>query len=410
MAALDGTTSAAHIAPARPLTALQRGAVALGVSAMGVGMTINFVVVAPLTRDAGLSEIQVAGILTASALFFAWMTPVWGRWADRFGRKRVMIASLLAAAGTNAMFALTLGTALSGALVGMTAFFTLTAVRVLFGLLSPGMFPASMGMMIEATTPLTRAAGMGLLGTSMSIGSIVGPAGAAVLAPFGAMAPLWGSIAFSAFCAAVLAFVLPPSRDRRVPGVRPKPLSLFDERIRPHISFLFAYFVIVGAIQLTLAFLVADRYGLERADAVQAAGLAFAALALAMVIVQFGYVQPRNPDPKVMLPRGLVLIVIGYLAGAFAANFAILCSAFFIVGVGAALVVPAANALGSLSVPQEEQAAAAAVLSSAPPWAFVIGPLLGAWLYGMHPNAPLIASAVLMACLYVYALIVTVRR
>ncbi|MEM6412269.1 MAG: MFS transporter [Pseudomonadota bacterium] len=410
MAAIDGMTTTELEQPARALSGVQRAAVALGVSAMGVGMTINFVVVAPLTRDAGLTEIQVAGILTGSALFFAWMTPVWGRWGDRFGRKRVMITSLLCAAVTNAVFALTLGSALSGALVGMTAFFTLTAVRILFGLLSPGMFPASMGMMIEATTPMTRAAGMGLLGTSMSIGSIVGPAGAAVLAPFGAMAPLWGSIFFSAMCAGVLAVVLPPSRSRRDPGVRPKPLSLFDNRIRPHIGFLFAYFVIVGAIQITLAFLVADRYGLERADAVQAAGFAYAALAAAMVVIQFGYVQPRNPDPKQMLPRGLVLIVIGYLGGAFAMNFAVLCLSFFVVGIGAALVVPAANALGSLSVPQDEQAAAAAVLSSAPPWAFVVGPLLGAWLYGLHPNAPLIASSALMACLYIYAVRVTARR
>ncbi|MEO0883453.1 MAG: MFS transporter [Pseudomonadota bacterium] len=410
MTTADTVSPTEQDGPARPLTAFQRGAVALGVSAMGVGMTINFVVVAPLTRDAGLTEIQVAGILTASALFFAWMTPVWGRWADLFGRKRVMIASLLCAAGTNALFALTLESALAGALVGMTAFFSLTAVRILFGLLSPGMFPASMGMMIEATTPMTRAAGMGLLGTSMSIGSIVGPAGAAVLAPLGAMAPLWGSIVFSAFCAGVLAVALPASRDRRDPGVRPTPLSLFDERIRPHIVFLFSYFVIVGAIQLTLAFLVADRYSLAREDAVQAAGLAFAALAIAMVIVQFGYVQPRNPDPKNMLPRGLVLIVVGYLGAAFAPGFAVLCAAFFLVGVGAALVVPAANALGSLSVPPEEQAAAAAVLSSAPPWAFVVGPLLGAWLYRWHANAPLIASAVLMAALCIYALTVTARR
>ena len=48
----------------RPLTQLQTSIVALGVCAMGVGMTINFVVVTPLAREAGLSERQVAGILT----------------------------------------------------------------------------------------------------------------------------------------------------------------------------------------------------------------------------------------------------------------------------------------------------------------------------------------------------------
>ena len=395
--------------PQRPLRPIQRAAVALGVVAMGVGMTINFVVVAPLTRDAGLTEVQVAFILTASAFFFALTTPIWGRWADRFGRKKIMVVSLSAAGVTNAVFALALNTALAGTLVGLTAFFTLTAVRTLFGLLSPGMFPASMGMMIEATTPRTRAAGMGLLGTAMSLGSIIGPAGAAVLAPFGALAPLWGSIAFSLVCAAALVVVLPPDPAAHQASEHPPALGLFDRRLRPHLAFLMAYFVIVGAIQITLAFLIADRYGLERAEAVQATGLAFAALAIAMVIVQFGYVQRMHPDPRHMLPRGLVLIVAGYLGAALAPGFAWLCAAFFVVGIGAALVVPAANALGSLAVGPEQQAAAAAALSSAPPWAFVIGPLIGAMLYELHPSAPLLVSAAAMSALCVYALRVTAQ-
>ena len=388
----------------RPLTPLQMSIVALGIVAMGVGMTINFVVVAPLTRDAGLTETEVAGILTLSALFFAMMTPIWGRWADRFGRKRVMVASLVFAGLTNAGFALALNQALAGALVGLSAVASLGLIRTSFGLLSPGMFPASMGMMIEATTPTTRAAGMGLFGTAMSIGSIVGPAGAAVLAPLGALAPLWGSILFSWFCALVLAFALPKSRKQRANDLRPAPLKLSDKRIRPYMGFLFAYFVIVGGIQMTLGFLVADRYGLERADAVQFTGLAFGALALAMIIVQFGYVQRRNPNPRKMLPTGLVIIALGYLIAAVFEPFLALCLGFFIAGVGAALVVPAANALGSLAVPRRDQPAAAAVLSSAPPWAFVVGPLVGAQLYQINPLAPLVASAIMMLALFAYSI------
>ena len=396
--------------PARPLTSLQTAIIALGVAAMGVGMTINFVVVTPLAREAGLSERQVAGILTASALFFALMTPVWGRWGDRFGRKRVMVASLVFAGLTNAIFALALNAALAGAVTGLTTFFMLAGIRASFGLLSPGMFPASMGAMIEATTPKTRAAGLGLMGTAMSIGSIVGPAGAAVLAPFGALAPLWGSIVFSWVCAGVLAFALPKTRKNRPGGTRPQPLRINDPRIFPHMVFLFSYFMVVGAIQITLAFLIADRYGYEREVAVGATGLAFAALASAMIIVQFGYVQRINPDPRKMLPTGLIIIMAGYLAAAIFPPFWALCASFFVAGIGAALVVPAANALGSLSVAQHEQGNAAAVLSSAPPWAFVIGPLIGAILYETHPLAPLLTCSAMMAVLWVYARRVTLKK
>lgn len=396
--------------PLRPLTHFQTSIIALGVAAMGVGMTINFVVVAPLARDAGLSPRQVAGILTASALFFALMTPVWGRWADNFGRKRVMVASLFFAGLTNAIFAMALNAALAGVVTGLATFFMLSGIRTLFGLLSPGMFPASMGAMIEATTPVNRAAGLGLMGTAMSVGSIVGPAGAAALAPFGALAPLWGSILFSWTSAIIIAFALPKTRERRPAAVRPKPLKMTDRRIMPHMAFLFSYFVVVGAIQMTLAFLIADRYGLEREQAVGATGTAFAALAFAMVIVQFGYVQPRNPNPRMMLPVGLIIIVIGYLGAAIFAPFWALCASFFVVGLGAALVVPAANALGSLSVEPHEQGSAAAVLSSAPPWAFVVGPLIGGALYEVHPLAPLYTCAASMGVLFVYALSITVKE
>ena len=394
----------------RPLTQLQTSIVALGVCAMGVGMTINFVVVTPLAREAGLSERQVAGILTVSALFFALMTPVWGRWADRFGRKRVMVASLFFAGLTNAIFAIALDAALAGLVTGLSAFFLLAGIRTSFGLLSPGMFPASMGAMIEATTPTTRAAGLGLIGTAMSIGSIVGPAGAAALAPFGALAPLWGSIIFSWVCALVIAFGLPKTRKERPGGIRPTPLRIRDPRIFPHMVFLFSYFCIVGAIQITLAFLITDRYDYARELAVGATGLAFAALALAMVIVQFGYVQRKNPDPRKMLPIGLVLIMSGYLGAALFGPFWALCVCFFVAGLGAALVVPAANALGSLSVSPMEQGSAAAVLSSAPPWAFVIGPLIGAFLYEAHPLAPLLTSALFLAALWIYAVRVTLKN
>ena len=49
--------------PLRPLTPFQQGMIAFASVAMGAGMTINFVVVAPLARKAGLTELQVAGII-----------------------------------------------------------------------------------------------------------------------------------------------------------------------------------------------------------------------------------------------------------------------------------------------------------------------------------------------------------
>ena len=389
--------------PLRPLSALQKTTIAFGSVAMGAGMTINFVVVAPLAREAGLTEIQVAGILTLSAAIYALMIPQWGRWADRFGRKPVMVFSLMAMAGTNMMFLFALQAALAGLVTGLSTFFLLVFTRLFFGLLSPGLQPASMAAMTDATTPDTRAGGLGMLAAAMGLGSILGPAGASVLAGFGALAPIWGSIIFCAFAGLVIGFVLPPSRGNRGRS-RPEPLRMRDARVFPHLVFLFCYFVAVGAIQQTLAWLIEDRYGLEKAASVQATGIAFACMSVALIAVQFGYVQPFRPDPKRILPAGLACIAAGYVAAAQITPFPAVCIAFGLVGAGSALAVPSANALGSLSVERHEQGSAAALLSAAPPSGFIFGPLLGATLYSFEHRLPLFVSAAMMSALLAFRL------
>lgn len=389
--------------PLRPLSALQKSAIAFGSVAMGTGMTINFVVVAPLAREAGLTEIQVAGILTLSAAIYALMIPQWGRWADRFGRKQIMVFSLLSMGTTNMMFLFALQAALAGIVTGLSMFFLLVLARLFFGLLAPGLQPASMAAMTDATTTETRAGGLGMLGAAMGIGSILGPAGASVLARLGALAPIWGSIVFCAIAGLVIALVLPPSRGSRYSSRQP-PLRMRDPRVLPHLVFLFSYFIAIGAIQQTLAWLIEDRYGLAKARSVEATGIAFACMSITLIIVQFGYVQPHKPDPKRILPAGLACIVAGYLAAAQFTPFPALCLAFGLVGAGAALAVPSANALGSLSVDRHEQGGAAALLSAAPPAGFIFGPLLGATLYSFEHRLPLFVSAAMLAGLLAYRL------
>ncbi|MGC6500928.1 MAG: MFS transporter [Henriciella sp.] len=396
--------------PLLPLTRLQQAMIAMASIAMGAGMTINFVVVAPVARDAGLSELEVAGILTLSAAIYALMIPRWGTWANRFGRKRVMVFSLMAMGLTNMAFLFTLEAALAGLLTGSTMFLSLVFVRIWFGLLSPGLQPASMAAMTDATTPRTRAAGLGLLGAAMSIGSIIGPAGAAVLAPLGALAPLWGSIVLCLGCGLIIGFVLPPTRRANKTTQRPKALTMRDPRVFPHLVFLFAYFVAVGMIQQTLGWFLEDRYGLEEADVVLFTGIVFACLAIMMVVVQFGFIQPRKPDPRKMLPAGLALVATGYVAADLSQPYWSVCLAFLIVGAGAALAVPSANALGTMSVQREEQASAAALLAAAPPSGFIFGPLIGAGLYQLSPKLPLLVSAALIAGLALYAAVFLTRQ
>lgn len=403
--------------PLLPLSRFQKFIIALGTVSLGAGLSINFVVVAPLAREAGLTELEVAMILTASSVIFATMVPKWGRIADVVGRKRVMVFSLCAMAMTNMFFLFALKSALAGIVTGIHAIALLAFVRVWFGLLAPGLQPAAMAAMTDATTPATRAGGLGMLGAAMSLGSIIGPAGAAVLARIDALAPLWGTISFNLVAAIAIGFLLPKTRPRPPSHERPAPLSMRDSRVLPHLVFLFAYFVAVGMVQQTLGWFIADRYDFVDTAARTAkqavvlhTGIVMACIAISILIVQFGYVSPRRPDPRKILPVGLALIAIGYVMADLFTPFWMMSISFLIVGLGSGLAVPAANALGSLSVSRQEQAAAAALLASTPPAGFVVGPLLGSALYMTHHQLPLYMSAAAFCVLAVYATLVTARR
>lgn len=392
--------------PIRPLTVFQQGVMAFALVSMGAGMSVNFVVVAPLALEAGLSPREIALVLVGSAALYAALTPFWGRMAERFGRKRIMAFSMFASGVTNAAFIFALSSAMAGVVTGLSAFLLLAVVRLSFGMLSPGMHPASMAAMADATTSETRAAGLGMLGAAIGIGSIVGPAAIAILVELGPLAPLWGAVIFNFICAAVLMLALPPTRKSRdgIGTERPEPLKFTDARIRPYLIFLLGYFVAVGAIQQSVAWLVQSRFDLTAEDAIQQSSYVFVALSIMMVIVQFSYIQPRKPDPNRILVPGIMIVAAGYIVTAAAPSVLIMVLGFGIVGLGAGLAVPSINALGSMSVPRQEQGAAAGLMAAAPPAGFVIGPILGAELYQISESLPLIFSAILMSSLSLIAL------
>jgi MFS family permease len=404
--------------PLRPLTRFQMALMTLGSVSMGMGFAVNFVVLAPLTRQAGLSEIQVAFVMTASSIVYTLMTPRWGRLAQRIGRKRVMAFSMFAMAGTNVAFLFTLQTALAGVITGLSAFFALAFVRVWFGVLAPGHQPASMAAMTDATTPSTRASGLGMLGAGMNIGSIAGPAITVLLAPFGALMPLWGAVAFMVFCGLMISIYLPTDKPDATQTTRPmERLSLKDARIRPHFLFLLSYFIGVGMVQQTIGWFVEDRYKFTAtADqtaaeaAVAATGAIFACSAITAIITQFGYIARVRPDPKRILPIGLGLIAIGYICADLFFPFWALCLSFGIVGIGGAISISSANAIATFSVPRDEQGAAAAFMATAGPAGFVIGPVLGALLYQLSPKLPMLGMAIVAAILTAQALMVTSRK
>ncbi|MEW5917065.1 MAG: MFS transporter [Gemmatimonadota bacterium] len=320
----------------------------LFVTMIGFGITLPVLpfYTERLALRAGATAGDVAmqvGLLTAvyplMQLIFA---PLWGRWSDSIGRRRLV---LLGMAGTAAG-------QLSFALAGSLA--ALYGARVIGGILSSAIFPAAAAYVADSTTERHRGRGMAWLGTATSLGVVVGPALGGLLArtgweltsPSGVVLISGFAVPFLAAAALAMAALLAAS------VWLPESRSATRAQHRPEVpAAMLPAMTQRGALRTLLALAAAGQLGLALFEATFAlyakrmwdfgpaqVGAAFMVCGLVMALAQTGFAallaQRVGEFPQiatgfalvgaslVLLPlsRGvaMVLLTIGLLAFGFA--------------------------------------------------------------------------------------------
>jgi EmrB/QacA subfamily drug resistance transporter len=156
-------------APAEPPEALDRetlivaGAVLLGAVMSILDVTVVNVAIDRLAIDFAASLTTIQWVVTAYTLALAAVIPLTGWASDRFGTKRLYLASLV-------LFML--GSILCGLAWDATS---LIAFRVLQGLGGGMIMPAVMTIMTKKAGPQRMGRVMGILGVPMLVAPIVGP-------------------------------------------------------------------------------------------------------------------------------------------------------------------------------------------------------------------------------------------
>ncbi len=107
---------------------------------------------------------QITWVLTSYIIAAAIMTPMTGWLAGRFGRKRLMLASLL-------------GFVAASALCGMaTGLYELVAFRLLQGACGAALVPMSQAILLDINPPERHGPAMAIWGMGAVLGPIIGPA------------------------------------------------------------------------------------------------------------------------------------------------------------------------------------------------------------------------------------------
>jgi MFS family permease len=333
--------------------------------------------------------------------------PFWGSVSDRIGRRPTLIATLL-------------GTALSYVLWFFSGSFALlVGSRLLAGLMAGNLATAS-AVVADVTSSSDRTKGMGMLGASIGVGFIFGPAigGLSSLLDLSELLPGWTAWGVNPFSApALAAFVLaafnwtwaathlpetlPP--ERRGLHTRRRsinPLVMFGARAagarvaRVNLIY-FAAFLAFAAIEFTLVFLAVERFQYTPTEN----AWMFVYVGVLIALVQGGAIRalaPRFGDRSLAL-AGHVLIAPGFAVTGYATTQVQLYVGLTFMAIGSALIVPALSALVSRYAADEVQGFALGTFRSAGSLARALGPLVGAGLYWrLGSTSPYLAATVFL--------------
>ena len=336
---------------------------------------IGFGIVLPIlpfyANRFGASGLTIGLLVMVYSLAQLFMSPVWGRLSDRFGRRPILLVGLVGSASSYVLFAYADSLAL------------LFLSRIVAGL-GGATVPVAQAYIADITPPERRAGNMGLVGAAFGLGFIFGPALGGLLAPVSYAAP---GLAAAGLCLgnALLAFFLLPeslSRGERAeraeqalaggPGGLRAALSSGPVLRLLMLSFFFT--IAFAAMQPTFPLFGAARFGLAESSV----GYLFAFLGLVSAIVQGGLVRrlvPRLGEVRLIricsLPFALGLVLI-----ALAPTLGVLLLALALLAVGFGGTLPSVVSLLSRVAPADLQGSVLGVGQSVGAMARVFGPIL----------------------------------
>ena len=319
--------------------------------------------------------------------------PFIGSMSDRYGRRRVILISLV---GTCVAYVFM---AYASSLV------MLFAARALAGLFA-GNIAAAQAYIADITTPENRARGMGFFGAAFGLGFIFGPMIGGILSGSASgsinfhAAPLFAA-SLSSIAAFLVVILLKESR--KVGSLNSggrgwfAPIYLAIRRAdMKHLIYLFLLVMFVFAgLEATIA-LWAERQFLWGPREV---GYLFAYVGVIAAVVQGGIIGPatrRWGEMRVII-LGLCGLVAGFALMPVASGMSLLLVATALLAGGFGLCNPALNSLISRRAPTDSQGAALGVAQSGASLARILGPAFaGAVFSSLGRHAPYIIGALLL--------------
>jgi DHA1 family tetracycline resistance protein-like MFS transporter len=347
---------------------------------------------------ASVSQAAVEGgwLLLAYAGMQFLFAPLIGNLSDRFGRRPLLLASVLTFALDNLICALA------------TSYWMLFAGRILAGV-SGASFATCSAYIADVSDENNRAKNFGLIGIAFGAGFVLGPIIGGFLGGFGPRVPFFGAALVSLVNFVLACFLLPetlrPESRRRFEWRRANPLGALQQmRLYPGAVWIcvvfFLYTLAQSVYPSAWAFISTYRYGWSERQI----GLSLGVFGIGSAIVM-GLVMPRLV-PVIGEWRtalvGLVVCLLGFV------GYAAAWQGWMVYAVIAATAIesiadPPLRSIAASKVPASAQGELQGAMSSLSSLTTIIGPLVFTQLFGWFTSLsapvtfagmPYVASAI----------------
>ena len=363
-----------------------------------IGLTILITVQTFIVREYNTTAIAVTllTVIYAAAQFVA--APLLGKLSDRYGRRPILLFSLLGSAVGYFIFGI------GGAL------WVLYLSRLIDGF-TGGNVSIANAYITDVSSEKDRTKSLGLIGAAFGLGLIIGPILGGLLSQISLNAPVYLAGTFSLLATIIGFFILPeslPKIKRERDNLKLKdlnPLSSIGKFItRPILGILILVFLIYNftfsGFTISLPIFLIYKFNI---DALNVAGILFVS-GIVSSLVQGGLIgrlDIRFGDKKLLL-AGLIIFSFGLILFFIANKFWMLYPIIGFISIGLGLTTPTLNSIISKIVSPREIGEVFGVNASLNSLMSVIGPLWAGLVYDyIRPTAPYWMGAILLIIAFI---------
>jgi DHA1 family tetracycline resistance protein-like MFS transporter len=375
---------------------------------MGIGLIMP--VMPDLIREIEGTDIGSAalwgGLLaTIFAVMQFLLGPTIGGLSDRFGRRPILLISLVVMAFDYVLMALA------------STMWLLIIGRIIGGITAATQSTAA-AYMADISKPEEKAANFGLIGAAFGVGFVLGPIIGGILAEYGTRAPFWAAAVLAASNAIFGYFVLPETVTDRIRRPfawrRANPLGAFKHigklpGLRPMMVILFIYAIAFFVYPGVWAYYGALQFGWSPGMI----GLSLGVFGIGIAVVQGLLMRPilRKIGERNAVIFGLSIDVLAFVALGFVTNGWIALALTPLTALGS-IAGPALQGIMSRKAADDQQGELQGTIASITAVATIAAPLIMTQTFFYFtrddaaiflPGAPFLLSAIMtLGCIAIF--------